>query len=153
MLNQENLNEIKKTIREFFEKMTFEVDAEVLPETDKTLPIKLRIDEPQILIGERGRTLAEIQHLLKLIIRKKAGEDFYIDIDINDYKKKKCEYLRELARSAADEVVLTKIEKALPVMSAYERRVIHMELAGRSDVVSESTGEEPERKVIIKTRL
>ena len=152
MLTQSNLSEIKKTVQEFFQKMTFEVEVDFLPQTEQTLPINLKADEPQILIGEIGQTLAEIQHLLKAILRRKieTEEAFYIDLDINDYKKKKNEYLRELARSAADEVSLSKKEKILSPMPAYERRVIHMELAGRSDVVSESIGEGPERRVGVR---
>ena len=69
---------------------------------------------------------------------------------MNHYKEKKIKYLRELARSIANEVSLSKKEMALEPMPAYERRVIHMELAGRSDVTTESIGEEPERKVVIK---
>ncbi|PIR71473.1 MAG: hypothetical protein COU43_02475 [Candidatus Nealsonbacteria bacterium CG10_big_fil_rev_8_21_14_0_10_37_25] len=77
-------------------------------------------------------------------------EPFFIDLDINGYKKKKLDYLKELARSLADEVALTKKEKNLPPMAAYERRIIHLELAGRSDVTTESIGEEPERRVVVR---
>ena len=149
MISQEQLEEIKKTVKEFFEKATLEVEIEFLPQQDLTLPIDLKTEEPQILIGQGGQTLSEIQHLLKAILRRKIEENFYIDLDINDYKKKKLDYLKEMARSLADEVVLTKKEKVLPAMSAYERRIIHLELAGRSDVTTESIGEEPERKVVI----
>ena len=77
---------------------------------------------------------------------------FYIDLDINDYKKKKKDYLKELACSIANEVALSKKQKELPPMSAYERRIIHLELAERQDVSTESIGQEPERKVIITPR-
>jgi len=87
---------------------------------------------------------------LKVILRKKIKDQFYIDLDINDYKKKKIEYLKEMARSLADEVALLKKEKFLPPMSSYERRIIHLEIAERKDVTSQSFGEEPERKVVIK---
>lgn len=151
MLSRTDLQKIKETVKEFFEKTDFKVEVEVLPELEEqTLPIKLKAEEPQILIGEGGQTLAEIQHLLKLILKRKITEPFYIDLDINDYKKKKQEYLREMARSVADEVSLTKKEKILSPMPAYERRIIHLELAGREDVVSESMGQEPERRVVIK---
>ena len=150
MIPQEQLEEIKKTIKEFFEKTTLEVEIEFLPQRDLTLPINLKTEEPQILIGQGGQTLFEIQHLLKAILRRKIKENFYIDLDINDYKKKKLDHLKETARSLADEVALTKKEKILPSMSAYERRIIHLELAGRSDVTTESIGSEPERKVVIK---
>ncbi|MDI6603001.1 MAG: R3H domain-containing nucleic acid-binding protein [Patescibacteria group bacterium] len=150
MLSQSNLEEIKKTIDEFFQKITFEVKIEFLPQKDLTLPINLKTEEPQILIGERGQTLAEIQHLLKAILKRKITEPFFIDLDINGYKKKKLEYLKELAHSVADEVALTKKEKNLPPMPAYERRIIHLELADRSDVTTESLGQGPERRVVVR---
>jgi len=152
-MNQQNLETIKKTVEEFFQKITFEVEIDLLPEKEETVPINLKMDEPQILIGEGGQTLNEIQHLLKAILRKKISEPFYINLDINDYKKKKTEYLRELARSLADEVSLTKKEKTLAAMPAYERRLIHLELSSRSDVVSESMGEGLDRRVVIKPRI
>ena len=159
MISQEQLEEIKKTVKEFFEKTGLEVEIEFLPQQDLSLPIDLKTEEPQILIGQGGQTLFEIQHLLKAILKrtlrqsqgKRLNEEpFYIDLDINDYKKKKLDYLKEMARSLADEVVLTKKEKVLPAMSAYERRIIHLELAGRSDVTTESIGKEPERQLVIK---
>jgi spoIIIJ-associated protein len=150
MLQGEDLETIKKTVKEFFEKMDFEVESEFLPQKDETLPIHLKSKEPQILIGDGGQTLRDIQHLLKAILKRKIKEKFYIDLDINDYKKKKIGYLKEMARSIADEVALLKKEKILPAMPAYERRVIHLELAGRQDVTTESIGEEPDRKIVIK---
>ena len=150
MISQENLETIKKTTKEFFGKTTFEVEIEFLAQKDETVPINLKTDDPQILIGEGGQTLVEIQHLLKVILKRKISEPFYIDLDINDYKKKKIEYLKELAKSIADEVAITKKEKSLAPMPAYERRIIHLELAGRSDVTTESIGQEPERRVVIR---
>jgi len=150
MLTPSDLEEIKKITKEFFKKITFEVEIEFLPQRDFTIPINLKAQEPQILIGEKGQTLVEIQHLLKAILKRKIHENFYIDLDINDYKAKKIEYLKEMARSMADEVALMKTEKSLPPMPAYERRIIHMELAGRADITTESIGREPARKVMIK---
>lgn len=150
MLSQSNLEKIKKITEEFFKKTTFEVEIEFLPQKDLTFPINLKSEEPQILIGEGGQTLAEIQHLLKAILKRKISEPFFIDLDINNYKKKKMEYLKELARSVADEVALTKKEKQLEPMPAFERRIIHLELAERRDVTTESIGQEPERKVVIR---
>jgi spoIIIJ-associated protein len=149
MLTQQSLEIIKKNTREFFQKTTFQVEIEFLPQKDSTSPINLKAEDPQILIGDQGQTLAEIQHLLRAILRKKIEEPFFIDLDINDYKKKKAEYLEELARSTADEVALTKREKSLPPMPAYGRRVIHLALASRSDIITESVGREPERKIVI----
>jgi len=149
MLNPSHLEEIKKITQEFFQKTTFEVEIEFLL-LKTTLSINLKTKEPQILIGEGGQTLNEIQHLLKVILKRKIKESFFIDLDINDYKKKKAEYLKELAHSVADEVVLIKKEKSLPPMPARERRVIHLALASRSDITTQSLGQEPKRRVMIR---
>lgn len=150
MLNKSILKEAKKITEEFLEKMGFEVEIEIKSLQEKTLSLDLKIADPKILIGERGKTLIEIQRLLRAMIIKKIGEPIFIDLDISDYKKKKYQYLRELARSLADEVALSKTEKILSPMSAAERRIIHLELAERKDVTTESMGEEPDRRVVIR---
>ncbi|MDO8639488.1 MAG: R3H domain-containing nucleic acid-binding protein [bacterium] len=153
MISIEDLEKIKNITREFFQKTTFEMEINFLISKEETVSIQIQTDEPQILIGEGGQTLADIQHLLKAILKKNIPASFYIDLDINDYKSKKNAYLKELARTTADEVALTKQEKQLPQLSSYERRIIHMELAEREDVVTESIGQEHERQLIIKPRL
>lgn len=153
MLNNEDLLKIKKETESFFKKMGFEVEMSFPAQKEQTVPIDIRAQEPQILIGENGQTLAEIQHLLKIILKRKISDLFFIDLDISGYKKKKADYLRETAKSAADEVALYKKEKILPPMSAYERRIVHMELSERKDVITESVGEEPDRKIVIKANF
>jgi spoIIIJ-associated protein len=157
MISKENLEKIKKITKEFFKKTDFDPEILFNDMIDSTIPIDLKIDEPQILIGEDGRTLTEIQHLLTAILRKnirceKKEDIFYIDLDIQDYKKKKNEYLKDLARSIADEVSLSKKEKILPPMTAYERRIVHLELQARGDVETESIGERENRRIVIKNR-
>ena len=150
-MERQLLNKIKEEVEEFFSKMKIEAEAQVQQEQEQTVQVSVKTEEPQILIGEGGQTLSDIQHLLKIILKRKIPEaQFFVDIDIADYKKKKKEYLRELAKSTADEVSLTKIEKALPAMSAYERRVIHMELQERKDVLAQSQGQEPDRRIVIR---
>jgi len=139
MISEQNLKTIKETAEEFFKKMCFEAEIEVksLP-NEETVSIALTMEEPQILIG------------LKAILRRKIEEHFYINVDINDYKEKKKEYLKDLARSIADEVALSKRERVLGPMPAFERRIIHLEIAERENVASESIGQEPERRVVIR---
>ena len=150
MITNQNLEEIKKITQEFFRKTSFDVEIAILKPEEQTIPIKIKTEEPKFLIGQNGKTLVEIQHLLKAILKRKIPEQFYIDLDINDYKKKKAEYLREMANSLADEVTLTKKEKTLAPMPAYERRIIHLTLVDRKDITTESIGEGPERRIIIK---
>lgn len=161
MFNSETIKTIEKIIGEFFQKSTFEAEMIEVREEDGIVSVNLRTEEPQILIGEGGQTLADIQHLLKIILKRKlvslneadlVSGPFYLNLDINNYKQKKCEYLKEMAAAAADEVALDKKEKILPVMLPYERRIVHLALADRSDIVTESIGQEPERKIVIRPK-
>lgn len=151
MFTRQESKEIKETIEEFFRKMTVPAEITVKPFKEQTLPVNIEIENPQILIGERGQTLLETQRLLKLVLRRKTDKNFYLDLDINGYKEKKIEYLKQLARSSADEVVLNKKEKVLTPMPAYERRIVHLELADRDNITTESIGQEPERRIAIRS--
>ena len=149
-MNLNNLEEIKEEITKFFDKTTFDLDINISFKDNSTICINVNSEEPQILIGERGQTLADIQRLLKMILKKKTNDHIYVDLDINDYKKRRMDNLKELARQTADEVVSSDEEKVLFAMSPYERRVVHLELAKRLDIATESVGSEPERKIVIK---
>ena len=155
MILKEQQEIIKDIVKEFFNKATIVIEikeesASSVENEKESFHINIETELPQLLIGENGQTLSEIQHLLRLILRKKIGPDIYFDLDINSYKKKKISYLEELAKTIADEVVLTRQEKELLPMSAQDRRIIHLSLSQRTDVVSESKGQEPNRYVLIK---
>ena len=155
MLNKEQLETIEKETRHLLEKLGTPGDVQVEQTKDSeepTVQVGLKVEEPKMLIGEGGQTLFDIQHILKLMIRKKIAEPFYLSLDINEYKKTKEDYLRDLAQTTADEVILLKKPKELPSMPASERRVIHMALADRLDIDSESIGEGLERRVVIQPK-
>lgn len=141
---------IKKVAEELLRKIAPEAEVNVLAQKDVTISIEAKVDDPQTLIGQNAETLMAIQHLLRVILRKSAGEAYYVDLDINNYKKKRKEYLKELAITTANEVSLAKREISLVPMSSYERRIIHMELSERADIATESRGDGPERKVVVK---
>ncbi|MDP3901293.1 MAG: R3H domain-containing nucleic acid-binding protein [bacterium] len=151
-MSKESLRTIEAIAKEFFEKLGLGSRIQVESTGEDSVLIRLTTDEPRMFIGEKGQTLGELQHLLKAIMRKKVEEPFYLNVDINDYKKNKETYIRELARTTADEVSLLKRPKELPPMTAAERRIVHMELDSREDVATESIGEGLERKVIVKVR-
>lgn len=148
-MRQENLQKIEEIAKEFFNKAGFDIELEVLTLQENTIPMQIKTDNPQVLIGQSGQTLSDIQYLLRAILRKNVQEDFYIDIDVNNYKERKKEHLKGLALQVADEVSLNKKEKTLGPMSPYERRIVHLALAKRADVKTRSIGKEPERKIVI----
>ena len=152
MEGADDIKNIKSLVCQFFEKMGFDLQkAEVFLE-EGVLYIKVKVEEPKILIGQGGIVLNTIQKLLSKILKKQNKGEFFVDLDINEYKEKKYTYLKEMANSIADEVALSKKERELEPMPAYQRRIIHLELAKRNDVSTESIGEEPERRIIIKPK-
>lgn len=150
MINKNETKKIKELVEEFFKKMEVEAKVNILSFKDLTIPIEVKVEDPCYAIGQNGETLFEIQHLLKIILKRQVAENIYVDLDINNYKKKKIEYLKELAKSSADEAALSKKEITLPPMTPYERRIVHIELFQREDIITESVGVDPRRKVIIK---
>lgn len=155
MIDQEQMENIIEIIKNFFNQVGFVVEVEGKAEEregEDILDINIKTVEAQALIGKQGLVLADIQLLLRKVIKKKTDKDFYLSLDIDNYKRNKEDYLRDVAQSVADEVSRTGREKELPFSSSFDRRIVHMELANRKDVITESVGEGEERKIIIKPK-
>ncbi len=130
--------------------MGFKVKVAPCRQEEETVFLEVKSDQPRTLIGKRGEALRAAQRILRVMLLQNTGERFYLQLDINGYKQKKARYLREIANEIADEVALSQEPEPLVPMSAYERRIIHIELAERVDVTTESEGEEPRRRVVVK---
>src|SRR3989344_5632592 len=119
-MEENELGTIKETIEELLQKMTVGVLRVELASSSagskESVEVNIDVTEPQVLIGQNGQTLFELGRLLRIILNKKLKKDFYLDLDINNYKKQKIEYLKNMAEDLANEVVLTKEKKVLPAM-------------------------------------
>lgn len=113
-------------------------------------PERSRASSTNILIGEYGGNLAALEHILKKIVKKKYGEVEKFTLDINDYRLKRLEELKQDVKSAAREVRLHLKDVPLRPMSSFERRIVHLLLAEYPDITTESIGQEPKRRVVIK---
>lgn len=162
-MNEKNRRIIRETVTEMLNIMGLdaaigEERIESFGDEQEVFTINLSADNPNLLIGQYGSNLQSLQHLAGLIIRKKAqaGEssqesmDVKFNIDVNNYKKQKKESLVKLAETIANQVVYSKNSVALRPMSAYERKVIHMEISSRKNLATESIGEDLLRRVVIK---
>jgi spoIIIJ-associated protein len=102
-----------------------------------------------ILIGKKAETLSALQYIAGLIVSKKVGHTITLVVDVENYRQRRASQVRQLANRVADQVSKTGRRQALEPMPANERRLVHMELRGNPLVRTESTGEEPHRKVIV----
>ena len=132
----------------------FEISMQESPQ-DKLVQFSIKTDSEinysGLLIGRDGENLQAFEYLLNIFSKKYSSDDHWrIILDINNYRAMQEEKLREFAKKAARHVSLSKKEIELPPMRARDRRIIHLEIALRSDVFTESVGEEKERHIIIK---
>ncbi|MDD3303318.1 MAG: Jag N-terminal domain-containing protein [Clostridia bacterium] len=114
--------------------------------------INITGDKVGHLIGYKGKTIESFQSLINSMLQKEDEEYAKVFVEINDYKKQKEEKLKRLADKMANNVIKFRKPIRLEPMSAYERLIIHTELANRDDVETESIGEEPRRRVVIKKK-
>ena len=101
------------------------------------------------LIGRRGETLDAMQFLVNLIVGRQVDLWTRIIIDVEGYRLRRKFALINLAKRTADQVQARNQAIPLEAMPAYERRIIHMTLSEHPAVVTESSGAEPERRVVV----
>jgi spoIIIJ-associated protein len=101
------------------------------------------------LTPERIPNLVLNLNRVSRLIAKRLGVAPFV-VDVNNYRKERENLIIELARAAARKAVITKEPVSLPIMNAYERRLVHTELATRPDVKTESIGEGKNRYVVVK---
>lgn len=106
--------------------------------------------DPGKIIGRSGRTLQALEYVTNAVLNRHEGDGVRVTIDVGGYKRRQAERLRDLARTAAEEVRETGKPCPLKPMSAAERRIVHMELADDPSVRSESSGEGRERRVVVR---
>lgn len=145
---EEKLKEILKSIFD----ITNEEVSYTIEKDGNQMNLVITGDNMAHLIGYKGKTIEAFQSLINSMLQREDEEYAKVFVEINDYKKKKEEKLRRLANKMASNCVKFRRPIKLEPMSAYERLIIHRELADRKDVETESIGEEPRRRVVIKRK-
>ena len=114
--------------------------------------VSVDTDLSGLLIGRHGETLEAMQHILRLLVSSETEEFVPLVLDISGYRATRQKELEGVAKELAEKVKIHGGKEILPQMSSYERRVIHMILSEIEDIVSESEGEEPYRRIVIKPK-
>ena len=149
---EDTINRLDKILKELF-KITDDDSIEYKIEKGKNqINLTITGDKVSHLIGYKGKTIESFQSLLNAMLQRENEESAKVFVEVNDYKKRKEEKLKNLANKMANNVIKFRKPIRLEPMSAYERLIIHTELAKRDDVETESQGEEPRRRVVIKKK-
>lgn len=122
--------------------------------TNKNEYVCLDIEGENIahLIGYKGCVIDSLQTIINTTLSKEEEEYAKVYVEVGKYKEKKDETIRRLAKKMAENVVKFKKPIRLEYMSAYERKIVHTELQDNTQVITESIGVEPRRRIIIKLK-
>ena len=148
---EDTINKAKEILDEFF-KITNEDIKYNVEKVNNQIILTLTGDNISHLIGYKGKTIEAFQSLLNSMLQREDEEYAKVFVEMNDYKKQKEAKLKKFANKMANNVIKFRRPIKLEPMSAYERLIIHQELAKRGDVETESIGEEPRRRVVIKKK-
>ena len=111
--------------------------------------VDIRGQDLGVLIGHRGETLSAFQYVASLMVGRETQQFIHLIVDVEGHRDRRERQLRQLAQRMAEQVIKTGRKLTLEPMTAAERRVIHMELREHPAVKTQSSGEEPHRKITI----
>lgn len=143
--------EIRAITQELLDRLTI-IGKTKVESKEEVYHINIETEETGLLIGYHGNTLNSLQLILGTLIFKKLAKWEKIVVNVGDYRQKREEALKSMALQYAQQVVANKEEVTMPALSAFERRIIHLALQDHPEVVSESSGEGPERRITIKLK-
>lgn len=154
METEKLIKKVKEITIEFLTQLGLDSEVEVGVQEEeevKYITVNLEGEHLSELIGFHGKVFDSIQNILGLIVNKQLDlHEYRLLLEINDYRAQREEYLKQYAQRAAMEVKMNKSPLELSPMKPFERRIIHMVLKDDPEVLTESTGEGNDRRIIIK---
>jgi spoIIIJ-associated protein len=148
------LKKIRDNTKEIISKMGIKAEIEV-DEIDEAVNIDVETADSALLIGYRGENLYALEYIIKLISFKEFDNRESmpkIILDISGYKKGQSDKIKEITLKTAEKVIKYKRPEILRPMNAYERRLVHLALKDNDELTTESVGEDPSRRIIIKMK-
>ncbi len=151
---KEDISEVVKSSAEQL-LHNLEIPAAVTVELseDGIYQVVVHTDESGLLIGYHGETLSSFQMILGLLVFRQSGEWARLLVEVGDYRARRQEQLQAMAEGYARQALSTGQPVYLPFLPPVERRIIHLALEARSDVMTESEGEGRQRRVVVKPKV
>ena len=150
VLKSDVLEYSKKLLKDIVEGMGIKDVIIESQRKENFIKLTLHSSDNSILIGRNGRTLASLQNIIRSSVSNQIGIFVNIILDVENYKIKQEHNIERLAKKLAKEVLRTKEPIAMDSMNSYERRLVHNALSNFKGITSDSEGEEPNRRIVIK---
>lgn len=148
-VTEETKQAVEKFLLDVFTAMGMEVKLTSEIDKDGVLCVDMSGDSMGIIIGKRGQTLDSLQYLANRVANKQQSGYVRVKLDTENYRVRREETLRHLAKNIAHKVKRNRKPIALEPMNPYERRIIHYSLQSDPYVTTHSEGEDPYRKVVV----
>ena len=145
----QTIEAVEDFLKNTMKAMDMEVELKTEIDQDGALCVDMSGEHMGILIGKRGQTLDSLQYLANRVANKHQEGYVRVKLDTENYRARREETLRHLAKNIAHKVKRNRRPVALEPMNPYERRIIHSALQSDPYVMTHSEGEEPYRKVVI----
>lgn len=145
----QTIEAVEDFLKNTMKAMDMEVELKTEIDQDGALCVDMSGEHMGILIGKRGQTLDSLQYLANRVANKHQEGYVRVKLDTENYRARREETLRHLAKNIAHKVKRNRKPVALEPMNPYERRIIHSALQSDPYVMTHSEGEEPFRKVVI----
>ena len=145
----QTIKAVEDFLKNTMKAMDMEVELKTEIDQDGALCVDMSGEHMGILIGKRGQTLDSLQYLANRVANKHQEGYVRVKLDTENYRARREETLRHLAKNIAHKVKRNRRPVALEPMNPYERRIIHSALQSDPYVMTHSEGEEPFRKVVI----
>jgi spoIIIJ-associated protein len=138
----------REVLQQMLELMGVDATVDIVMGSETT-KLNVKGADLGVLIGRRGEKLASLQHLVNLIVAKREGQWHRISVDVENYRGRREEQLRDVAERAAKRVIQSGKIIQLEPMPAVERRIVHMALVENAKVRTQSVGVEPNRRIVV----
>ena len=145
----QTIKAVEDFLKNTMKAMDMEVELKTEIDQDGALCVDMSGEHMGILIGKRGQTLDSLQYLANRVANKHQEGYVRVKLDTENYRARREETLRHLAKNIAHKVKRNRRPVPLEPMNPYERRIIHSALQSDPYVMTHSEGEEPFRKVVI----
>jgi len=144
-------SKIKKILEEVFDIINYDVELNDFDEYNGTKRMNLSYeeDDANVLVGKNGKNIMALETLINIILKKRLNIKNKIMLDVNNYRKKKDIFLKDIAIKAGEEVLKTKRKVYLKPMNAYERKVVHKTLQNVKNVTTKSIGKGKLKKIVV----
>lgn len=150
-MNEEPSKKAERFLIGLFKTIEIDISIQTLEESNKIL-VEIISDSAGLIIGKRGKTLEALQLLTNIVVNKNEKDWKKVVLDIENYRDRRENTLKDLAIKVADKVKKTRKSQFLEPMNPFERRVIHMTLQDDSlvDTKSEGIGDLKKVKVFLR---